>query len=227
MKTVCIIQARIGSTRLPGKVMLDLCGSPVLWHVVTRVSRAKSVDQVVVATTDQKQDDVICDLCRSEGFALYRGSEHDVLQRYFHAATEYQADSVVRITSDCPLIDPAIISSSVELFWAERPHYISNVIPPRTFPIGLDTEVFSFEALRIAHSAASLPDEREHVTPFILNHPEIFTLRRVARSIDLSNLRWTLDTAEDYRFIKGIYNSLYPAKNDFATEDILALLGNI
>lgn len=222
MKTVAIIQARMGSTRLPGKVLRDLAGKPVLAHVVARCQRATLLDQVVVATTDQPDDDAIVSLCKQHDWSNFRGSQDDVLDRYYQAAQHYKADVVARITSDCPLIDPEVIDQVVQAFQANDCDYASNTLPPRNYPRGLDVEVFSFDTLSNAWQEDKDPAWREHVTPYIYRHPEIFTLHVVTNDIDYSHMRWTVDTPEDLAFVQKIYESFHG--HDFSWRDVLHLL---
>jgi spore coat polysaccharide biosynthesis protein SpsF len=206
VKIVAIIQARMGSTRLPGKVMVELAGEPMLVRVMNRVNRAKTLDEVVVATTSKCDDDVIVDLCKARKWSFFRGSEEDVLDRYYNAAIEYEANVVVRITSDCPLIEPSVIDLVVNVFLHNQPEvgYCSNSLN-RSFPRGLDVEVIDFDALKYAWREDNDPRVREHVTQYIIRHPEVFHQRSVSNSVDLSNLRWTVDTAEDLAFVRKIY----------------------
>ncbi|HMA05159.1 MAG TPA: glycosyltransferase family protein [Methanomicrobiales archaeon] len=229
MSAVAIIQARMGSTRLPGKVLMDLCGKPVLWHVVQRTQAAQRVHRVLVATTRRAEDDAIKELCREWGTPVYRGPAEDVLARY-HGAVRYldrqgvPVDLIVRITADCPLMDPAVIDRGVREAEEKNPDYISNVDPP-TFPDGLDVEVFTRQVLEITHSEARLPSDREHVTPFMRRSGRFKTVNFRAVT-DLSHLRWTLDTREDYLFIREVYRHLFPQKNLFALEDVVRLLAD-
>ena len=179
-KVVAIIQARMGSTRLPGKVLLELAGRTMLGRVVRRVRLAGLVDEVVVATTNAPADDPIVDECRRLPVACFRGSEHDVVERYHRAAAAYRADVVVRITADCPLIDPEVTDHVIRAFLQHRPDYASNTLH-RTYPRGLDTEVFTAAALARACHEASEPYQRTHVTPYIYQHPEYFRLLAVTR----------------------------------------------
>ena len=222
MKTVAIIQARMGSTRLPGKALIDIQGKPMLWHVVNRTRPVKLLDEVVVATTTNEADQAIVSLCEAEGWLYYRGSEEDVLDRYYRAALDYGADIIVRITSDCPLIDPGIVDVVIKAFLQEQADYASNTLPPRTYPRGMDAEVFSFTSLERAWKEDTNPALREHVTPYIYRHPERFKLVRVAHEVDLSQMRWTVDTVEDLTFIRKIYDCLGSA--DFQWEDVLNVL---
>lgn len=224
MKTVVIIQARMGSTRLPGKVMMKLCGKIVLEHIITRVKQAKEIDDIVIATTVQEEDNSIVEEARKLGVKFFRGSEEDVLSRYYYAAKENNADIVVRITSDCPLIDPKIVDGIISLYKKNKYDLVTNAgsdLSQRTYPRGLDTEVFSFEKLENAYIEAKKNYQREHVTPFIYeNSTNIFYYKN---DIDYSKHRWTLDTEEDSELINKIYEELYNGKHDFYLEEILEL----
>jgi spore coat polysaccharide biosynthesis protein SpsF len=220
--TKVIIQARTGSTRLPGKVLKELCGKPVLWHVWNRVSRARKVDDIIIATTTLPEDNLIQDFCELNNISFYRGSSNDVLSRYYYAAQKYNAETIIRITADCPVIDPIIIDNMINVYQAETIDYMSNGMV-RTFPRGLDAEIFSFSILERTHNEAKLEYEREHVTPYIYKHPEIFSLKSFLNNIDLSFHRWTLDTEEDFELIKIIYDSLYSKETIFLLDDILRL----
>ncbi|WP_337033160.1 glycosyltransferase family protein [Paenibacillus illinoisensis] len=222
MKTVAIIQARMGSSRLPGKVMKILKDRSVLGHVITRCLAIPSVDQVIVATSQMEEDSIICEEAERYGVASYRGSEKDVLNRYYEAAKRFDADHIVRITSDCPLLDPAISDKVIQHFIKSDYDYSSSSLSA-TFPRGLDTEVFTFEALRKCQLEATLEYEHEHVTPYIYQHPELFKVHKYANSCDESKYRLTLDTPEDWRLISLIYELLYNG-DIFYWEDILQLL---
>lgn len=205
MKTVAVIQARVGSTRLPGKVLKDLCGDTVLARVVNRICRATLLDEVIVATSVEASDDAIVKECRRISVPVFRGSEHDVLDRYYQASRDARAEIVVRITSDCPLIDPEVSDKTIGAFLDVRPDYCSNALK-RTYPRGLDTEVMSFSVLECAWREANKRHQREHVTPFIYEHPERFKLLSVAGEQDYSRYRWTLDVPEDLEFLRAIYS---------------------
>ncbi len=205
MRTLAVIQARMGSTRLPGKVMKRLANHPALFWCYTRVKNARTVDEVIVATSHLSQDNPIAEFCQLNHWPCYRGSETDVLDRFYQSARPYQPLGVVRITADCPLIDPDLIDLVVSAFYARTPSvdYLSNV-HPRTFPRGLDVEVASFCAIERAWRAAEDPYSREHVTPYLYQHPELFRLASITNTEDLSGLRWTLDTMEDYQLINSL-----------------------
>lgn len=209
LRTGIIIQARMGSTRLPNKIMLSLSGKPVLWHVFQRCKKA-DVDKVVIATSVNKENDIIEQFCRENGCSFYRGSEEDVLDRYYNTAKEFKLDVVVRITSDCPLISPEVINECINLFKQGEMDYVSNA-SKRSFPRGLDVEVFSFKSLEKANSLAKDKLEREHVTSFIYNHPDIFKLGNLVAVglLKRPNIRICLDTKEDFELLKNIYDSLY------------------
>jgi len=224
MKVVAIIQARMGSTRLPGKVLLDLAGEPMLARDMNRLLRAEMLDEIVVATTVESKDDVIVDLCQERGWLCFRGSEEDVLDRYYRAAKAYHADVVVRITSDCPLIEPQVVDRVVQAFLERQPKvdYVSNTAPRRTFPRGLDTEVMRFNALERAWREDDDLAWREHVTPYIRRHPELFQTYGILNDEDLSAMRWTVDTPEDLAFVRRIYG--YFGHDRFSWREVLALL---
>ena len=222
MKVVAIIQARMGSTRLPGKVLKDLEGKTVLGRVVERLQRCQTINELLVATTDRPADDAIIAECRKISVSASRGDQDDVLDRYFRAAQLTKADAVVRVTSDCPLIDPEVTDKTVSAFLEAKPDYASNVMT-RTYPRGLDTETFSFDALGRAWQHARKPYEREHVTPYIYQHPEEFTLVSVTGEFDYSSHRWTVDTVEDLEFVRAVYSRL-GADDVFSGRAVLDLL---
>jgi spore coat polysaccharide biosynthesis protein SpsF (cytidylyltransferase family) len=195
------------STRLPGKVLMDIGGHAMLWHVVNRVRQAARVDVVLVATSKEVADDPVAAFCEREGIPCCRGSEDDVLDRYYGAARWIGADAIVRITADCPLIDPSIIDDIVACYVRGDYDYVANINPP-TFPDGLDAEVFSFDALARAWREAGWRSEREHVTPYIRKHPERFRIGNVTHGEDLSSMRWTVDEPQDLEFVRSVYEHL-------------------
>lgn len=225
MKVSAIIQARMGSTRLPGKVLMTLCGDYVLTHVIRRVERCRLIDEVIVATTDKIEDDIIEKHARSLNINTYRGSEENVLDRYYNAAKNSKANIIVRITSDDPLIDYEVIDKVIENIMNEKTDYSCNNIP-KTYPLGLDCECFTFEALEYAWKNAREPEELEHVTPYIRKHDELFRKSTLVYKKDLSKLRWTLDTIEDYKNISNIYDNLYKKNKFFLMDDILNFINN-
>jgi len=222
MNIVAIIQARMGSSRLPGKVLMDLGGETVLGRVVRRLQRSRHISKIVVATTTVPADEVIVAECDRLEVLCFRGSEHDVLDRYYQAARANAADAVVRVTSDCPLIDPELVDETVEVFRDEHADYASNVFP-RTYPRGLDTEVFSFDALDRAWREAREAHQREHVTPYLYEHPQIFKLASLSGAADYSRYRWTLDTLEDLELLRTIY-SRFHGRDDFSWKEVLRLM---
>lgn len=221
-RTVAIIQARTGSTRLPGKVLLPLLGEPLLARVVRRVARASSIDATVVATTVTPADDAIVDVARERGWLVERGSETDLLTRYLEAAHANRADRVVRITSDCPLVDAELIDEVVVALARSRSDYASNTLEPRTYPRGLDVEAMTLEALEAANVFDDDPRSREHATPYIYRHPERFRLTAVRSPVDLSSHRWTVDTPEDYELVRRIYEEL--GGDEFSWRDALRVV---
>jgi len=223
MKVVAIIQARMGSTRLPGKVMMDLAGEPMLARVVNRVGRASKLDAVVVATTTNSDDDPIVDLCQKRGRPVFRGSEEDVLDRYYQTAVAHSAEAIVRITSDCPLIEPEIIDAVVLEFLSRYPNidYVSNAIQ-RSYPRGLDVGIISFGALERAWTEDENPAWREHVTQYIVRNPDLFHIHGVENDVDYSYMRWTVDAPEDLAFVRRIYDHL--PNDEFNWKDVILLL---
>lgn len=204
MRIVAIIQARMSSTRLPGKVLADIAGNPMLYHVVSRARQAQTLDMVAVATSKGRADDDLEHFCLEAGIPCFRGSEDDVLDRYYQAAKHFEADIVVRLTADCPLLDPLVIDKVVRVFQEGDFDYVSNTIQC-TYPDGLDTEMFSHSTLERAWREAHLKSEREHVTSYIYNHPELFHLGNVSNNTDLSALRWTVDEPDDLEFVRAVY----------------------
>ncbi len=222
MNIVAIVQARMGSVRLPGKVLLDLEGRTVLARVVRRLSRSQQIGEVAVATSTLPADDEIVQECGRLGVACFRGSELDVLDRYYQTARAHGADTVVRITSDCPLIDPGVVDETVMAHQSHKADYASNVFA-RRYPRGLDTEVFTFSALEHAWREARELYEREHVTPYLYEHPDIFRMASTNGEIDYSRYRWTLDTPPDLELIRAIY-SRFDGRDDFSWQEAILLM---
>jgi spore coat polysaccharide biosynthesis protein SpsF (cytidylyltransferase family) len=193
----------MGSTRLPGKVMAPIEGHPMIHHVVAR-ARASRVEDVWVVTTESPADDALVAWCRTSGVPVFRGSERDVLDRYRRAAQAAEADVVVRVTGDCPLLDPGVVDRTLALFEQGGYDYASNCNPP-TFPDGLDTEVVARAALDRAWREATLPSQREHVTPYVWGNPRLFRLGNLTSAVDLSAHRWTVDEPEDLAFVRAVY----------------------
>lgn len=204
MKTTAIVQARMGSTRLPGKVLMDVGGETVLGRVVRRLRRAARVQEIVIATSSSTNDDAITIECQRLGVACFRGPEHDVLARYISAAERFGCDLIVRITADCPLIDPEIVDEVIQSCIEKRVDLACNDLPA-TFPRGLDVEVFPLEALRKVQALATENYQREHVTPVFYERQDIFRIVSVQAERDFSQYRWTIDTKEDLHLIREIY----------------------
>lgn len=221
MQIGAIIQARMGSSRLAGKVLKELNGKTVLEHIYYRTKCSK-VDKCVVATTTKREDDEIELLCNKNNILCYRGDENDVLKRYYDTAKEYKFDIIVRITSDDPLKDTSIINKAIVMLLDNNYDYVSNTIHP-TYPEGIDVEVFSFGALENAYFYAELPSEREHVTPYIWKNPQKFNIHNFENDIDLSSKRWTMDKEDDYEFMKKIYGH-FIGKNNFSMQEVLEIL---
>ena len=223
-RTVAIIQARVGSSRLPGKVLHDLAGETVLAQVVRRTRRCRRIDQVIVATSTAPPDDAVAAACAGLSVPCFRGSELDVLDRFLRTAEAHDAAICVRITSDCPLIDPEVSDHVVACFQRSTPpaDYASNKIP-QTYPRGLDTEVFTLEALRRAHRLATAVYERTHVTIYMYEHPEQFRLLSVVSDVNRADWRWTVDTPEDLEFARAVYRRL-GADGHFGWREVVALL---
>ncbi len=210
MKIVAIVQARMSSTRLPGKVLKPLGSIPVIEFLFQQLRYSKYITEIVLATSSDSSDDVLCDWACHTSVKYHRGSLTDVLDRYYQTALSLgiqNGDAIVRITGDCPFIDPSIVDATIQLYLREKVDYASNINPP-TFPDGLDCEVCSFGALETAWKVAKLSSEREHVTPYIRNHADMFSHTNFQSPVDYSQHRWTLDTLEDYQFIVSIVDML-------------------
>ena len=226
IRVVAIIQARMGSSRLPGKVLRDIHGKPMLAWVVERTRKASCVSEVMVATTSDPSDDLIEQVCRQMSIPCFRGNIYDVLDRYYQAARDVQADVVVRITADCPLIDAGLINAVVKRFLEEKVDFAANRLPPpyhRTYPIGLDVEVVSFQALQRAWQEAKEKHEREHVLPYLYESPGRFKTLTVDHETDLGSYRWTVDTFEDLEFIQRLF-TLLPDPENFTWLDVLKIV---
>ena len=219
-----VIQARLGSTRLPGKTMLLMNGESLLGHLLKRIRKSKHIHAVIVATTTEKKDDPIVEFAMEHGLKYYRGSEDDVLDRFYQTVGTFRLETIVRVTPDCPLLDPRVADRVIEKYLSGSYDYVSNVLEP-TYPDGFDTEVFSAGALAKAWREARLPSEREHVTAYIVKHPELFRLCNVRKDgEDLSSIRLTVDTRNDYEFISRVLEKLGMTDDIFHLEDILRVL---
>lgn len=218
-----IVQARMGSTRLPGKVLKPLAGKPMLAQKLARLQRSDRLDRWVLATSGDERDNPVAALGAQCGVEVFRGSEKDVLDRYYRAAKAAHATIVVRVTGDCPLHESAVIDETIDHFIRERVDYDHS---PVNYPEGLDTEVFAFAALERAWKEAELPSEREHVTPYICNHPELFRIAPPWRNGEenRSAMHWSVDTPQDFEFVTKVYEALYEKNPQFSKEDVLALL---
>lgn len=225
MKTVIIVQARMTSTRLPGKVLMPIVNKPLLGYQIERMKRVTLADEIVIATTTNDDDQPVIDLCEELSVPYFCGSEFDVLERYYGAARKYSADIVVRLTADCPLIDPVVVDKVIGFFKENRNDYdyVSNTLE-RTYPRGLDVEVFSFGTLEQVFQEAILPSDKEHVTAFIYGHPDKYRLFNISNDEDCSAYRWTVDTIEDLQLVRNIIEHLCPTKPNFTMQDCLDLM---
>jgi len=225
MKTGAIIQGRMGSTRLPGKVMKKIQGKSLLELLIERLKFSRLVDQIVIATTVNQEDDAIYGLAKKLSIDCFRGSEDDVLSRYYEASKKFSFDHIVRITADCPLIDPEVVDRVLRFYLENetRYDYVSNTLTP-TYPDGLDVEIFSFDVLESLHRLSTKRYQREHVCTYLVEHPDQFRMANVSNNTDLSKLRLTVDNPEDFELVRRIYENIYPKKKLFFLEDILALL---
>ncbi len=221
-KTTMMIQARVGSSRLPRKVLAKIQNKPMIWHVINRAKKVKNVKQIVLLTTTKNSEQALLQIAKKKNILGYAGSELDVLDRFYKASLEFSADPIIRITGDCPLIDPLLIEKMIEFYNNNNYDLISNTIIP-TFPDGLDTSVFSFSVLKKTWKNAKLKSEREHVVPYIIKNKQKFKIFNYKNSQDLSHLRWTVDEKADLKFVRKIYSLMKP-KKIFYTENILHLI---
>lgn len=223
-RILAIVQARTKSTRLPGKVVLEIAGKPMLWHVINRLRFSKKINEIVLAIPDTKENDILESFAQNYNLNYFRGSENDVLSRYYEVAKKFKCEVIVRVTSDDPLIDPKILDTIIEKHLSLRADYTSNNLK-RTFPLGLDAEVFNFDALERAYKEAKANYEKEHVTPYIYEHPGIFKLRNVPakKKLRRPELRLTVDTKEDLQLVREIYKHLYRPEKIFYTEEVIDL----
>ena len=231
--TTAIIQARMGSSRLPGKVLRPLAGRPMLARIVERVGGCPSVAAVVVATTDRAADEPIRQMCAAEGIAVFAGSEHDVLDRFYQAAVRFAGDPLVRVTADCPLVDPGLLGQLVALYGTGSFDHVGVATGAGAlfagqsrYPDGLDAECFSVAALARAWREATSPQDREHVTPYMWRHKDLFRCGQLASPHDYSQLRWTVDNEADWGLIARIYEALYRPERPFVMEDVLRYLAS-
>ena len=229
MKVVCLVQARVGSTRLPGKILKEICGKTILYHEIDRLKKCKEIDEIVIATTDKEDDDKIVNEAKKLSVKYFRGSENDVLSRFYYSAKENNADIIVRVTSDCPCIDFEILDKMLIYFkdkYKEKQiDYLSNTIN-RTYPRGYDIEIFTFSALEKSYINAEKEYEREHVTPYIYDKTNNFLKLSFENKEDYSEYRVTLDTIEDFIVIKNIFENLYYKNPYFKLNDVVQYLNN-
>lgn len=224
MRIVAIIQARMGSTRLPGKILKKVNNRALLSYQIERLEQSQYIDEIVIATTIKKQDDLIVDFCKGNSISYFRGSETDVLARYYEAATFFKADAIVRITSDCPIIDVQIVDKTIQHFIeSDKFEYVSNTVE-RTYPRGLDTEIFSYVALEKAYKEAVLERDREHVTAYFYTKPDVFSIGYIKNDMDFSDYRWTVDTEEDFELIEKIIQALYDENPLFSLIDTINVM---
>jgi len=215
----------MGSTRLPGKVLREILGKPMLWYLIERLKRASLVDKVVIATSINPKDDVIEKFTIANKIEYYRGSENDLADRLFQTAVKFNADAIVRVTGDCPLVDPVVVDKVVKCYLNMEGHadYVSNALR-RTYPHGLDTEVISYKALEKVWQEVQDPFWRGWWTMYIVEHPSLFRLKNVENETDLSGLRWTVDYEEDFIFVSEVFRELYAPNRIFHMEDVIELL---
>ena len=224
MKTTAIIQARMSSTRLPGKVLMEVMGRPLLSYQIARLRFSKRIDEIIIATTMNKEDDTIAELAHKEGLKVFRGSEDDVLDRYYQAAKEYSTEHIMRLTGDCPLIDPDICDRIIKVYFNSGADYVHT---GESFAEGLDCGIISFKTLSAAWHEARLKSEREHVTLYLRNHPEKFFIITTENETDDSNYRITVDEQNDFFVVKAILENLYEGtKNYFTIKEIKSFLDN-
>ena len=224
-RIVATIEARMTSSRFPGKVLMEACGKPMLQHMIERLQRVPSLDGIVVATTGNDADIPIVNLAQSMGVGFFQGSEYDVLLRVLHAARAYDIDVIVEMTGDCPLIDPVLVEDCIRGYQVAGVDYVSNVLE-RTYPRGMDTQIFATEVLADVADRTDDPEDHEHVSIFIYSHPEIYSLKNMPGPPELTNpgLGLTLDTPEDLELIRRIFEILYPDNPNFSLANILAVL---
>lgn len=222
---VAIVQARMGSSRLPGKTMKEILGKPMLWHMINRLKESKLIEKIVIATTTKERDRIILEFAEKNGLESYAGSEEDVLDRYYQAAKKFGVETIVRLSTDCPLIDPELVDGVIRRYLENRDRldYAHNGL---SYPDGIvETAVFSFTALEKAWREARLASEREHVTAYIWKNPELFRIDTVEYEEDLSDMRLVVDDERDFQLVTEIFHNLYKEGEIFHLKDILHFLG--
>jgi spore coat polysaccharide biosynthesis protein SpsF len=222
--TLAILQARMSSTRLPGKVLAEVAGAPMILRQIERLRRSRRLEGIVVATSDDASDDGLAELLVLQGVAVHRGSLEDVLGRFAGALETYPAPVVVRLTADCPLADPGIMDAVIDLLIDEDLDYAANTPAHRTYPKGLDVEVMQAKCLLRAAREATDPYEREHVTPYLIRRPELFSQDFLSQDSDEGEVRWTVDRPDDLEFVRAVYDGLYAGKADFTSDDVRAFV---
>ncbi|MDP1872939.1 glycosyltransferase family protein [Phenylobacterium sp.] len=221
---LALLQARLSSTRLPGKVLLPLAGAPLLLRQIERVRRARQIDQIVVATSLEASDDRLVQVLEEAGVAVHRGPLADVLARFLGALEVWPADHVVRLTGDCPLIDPEVIDATIDLHLTQNADYTHNRYDPSGYPKGQDVEVIAAAALRRTAAEDHSPEAREHVTWAVRNGPDRYRVARLDPPVDEGQVRWTVDTGDDYEFVRRVYEGLYPGNPAFSSDDVRAFV---
>ena len=221
-KTSIIIQARTGSHRLPKKVLASIEKKPMIWHVINRLKKVNGIDQIILATTKNKEDEKLIQIANNCDIEIFQGKANNVLDRYYNCSIKFNADPIIRITADCPLIDYEVINKMLQIFKLNKFDYICNNLPS-TFPDGLDVEIFSFKSLKKSFEKAKLKSEREHVTPFIRKNKNNFKIYNYKNKKDLSKYRFTVDEKEDLKFIRKIFTKFQPQTN-IVLNDILKVL---
>ncbi|MEN6325466.1 MAG: glycosyltransferase family protein [Syntrophomonas sp.] len=230
MRIVAIVQARMSSTRLPGKVLRNILGKPMLGFIVERLGWVKEIGQIVIATSSDPSDQLVYQFCRENGIACYRGNLNDVLDRFYHTAKEYKADTVIRITGDCPCVDPQLVARLIDLFRSGNYNHAGiatgagAIFMENRFPNGLDAECFSFASLEKAWQEATEAADREHVTPYIWRNKDMFKCGSLKPEEDYSNIRLSVDHIEDFQLVSKIYENLYNQEKPFLMKDIIAFL---
>jgi spore coat polysaccharide biosynthesis protein SpsF len=221
---LALLQARMNSSRLPGKVLKPLAGRPLILRQIERVRRSRRIDQLVVATSDRTSDDRLVAVLHAAGVEVFRGPLDDVLARFLGALDAHPAQQVVRLTADCPLIDPELIDATIDLHLRTGADYSQNRLVSAGFPKGQDVEVITAATLRRAGAEAATPQEHEHVTWGIWNHPELYRISRLEPPVDEGDVRWTVDRPDDLEFVRAVYEALYPANPAFSSDDVRAFV---
>lgn len=224
MKIIGVIQARMSSTRLPGKVMLKILDKPILWHIHNRLNHCKSLQSVVISTGEYDTNKEICEFAKQNSILFYSGSETDLIDRLYNTAISFQSSAIVRITADCPFVDPELVDRLVHEFVKKNEYDIVTNCRIRTFPHGLDIEVYSIDVLKKLWEEIKEPSLREWFPIYVIKNSQMFRMLDITNPLNLSNLRWTVDYPEDYEFVKHVYSHLYQKTQPFLMNDILDLL---